>query len=205
LPTRTPGFGIVSGSVTLTAGVTRDAVQVAVQERVVGLEASTPPLRRGGREKTPAMRAMSYVLGAEGSDDGDVGGGSYWWWQSTEAKSARWVLSPLTGRPTRQMIRIILSFSAQFAHFSAHSARGGRAHSWPACVLGGGGGGTGRPPRLSPGPRGSGRAAGAWGPTRGGRRQGPPRTRSVAHKRSRFAMRSCPVGVRRGRGRGPSR
>ena len=46
-------------------------------------------------------------------------------------------LSPLTGRPTHRMIRIILSFSAQFAHFPAHSARGGRAHSWLACVLGG--------------------------------------------------------------------
>jgi hypothetical protein len=82
-------------------------------------------------------------------------------------------LSPQTGRPTRGMLRIILSFSAQFAHFSAHRARVG-AHSWLACVLGGGGGGaTSMRRRLSPWLRGSGRAAGVWGPTknRGGRAQ----------------------------------
>jgi hypothetical protein len=34
----------------------------------------------------------SFVLGAEGGDDGDVGDDGYWWWQLTEAKAAWWVV-----------------------------------------------------------------------------------------------------------------
>jgi hypothetical protein len=38
------------------------------------------------------LSSSSFVLGAEGSDDEDVGDDGYWWWQSTEANAARWVV-----------------------------------------------------------------------------------------------------------------
>ena len=61
----------------------RDAVQVAVQERVVNLESS---FEEGeAREDTDDD---SFVL----DEDEDVDGDGYWWWQSTEAKAARWVV-----------------------------------------------------------------------------------------------------------------
>jgi hypothetical protein len=61
----------------------RDAVQVAVQERVVNLEFS---FEEGeAREDTDDD---SFVL----DEDEDVDGNGYWWWQSTEAKAARWVV-----------------------------------------------------------------------------------------------------------------
>ena len=66
----------------------RDAVQVAVQERVVNLESSFAS-RRERREKTPADDD-SFVL--DGDEREDVDGDGYWWWQSTEAKAARWVV-----------------------------------------------------------------------------------------------------------------
>jgi hypothetical protein len=67
----------------------RDAVQVAVQERVVDLK-STSFEEGEAREDTGDD---SFVLGAEGSGgDEDVDGDGYWWWQSTEAKAARWVV-----------------------------------------------------------------------------------------------------------------
>jgi hypothetical protein len=65
----------------------RDAVQVAVQERVVDLESS---FEEG--EARAETGDESFVLGAEGSDDEDVDDDGYWWWQSTEAKAARWVV-----------------------------------------------------------------------------------------------------------------
>jgi hypothetical protein len=49
-------------------------------------------MRRGRPEETPATRALYFVLGAEGSDDEDVGDDGYWWWQSTEANAVRWVV-----------------------------------------------------------------------------------------------------------------
>ena len=61
----------------------RDAVQVAVQERVVNLESSSEEGEAG--EDTDDD---SFVL----DEDGDVDGDGYWWWQSTEAKAARWVV-----------------------------------------------------------------------------------------------------------------
>jgi hypothetical protein len=64
-----------------------DAVHVAVQQRVVGLE--YPSKEGGEREDTGDD---SFVLGAEGSDDEAIGDDGYWWWQSTEAKAARWVV-----------------------------------------------------------------------------------------------------------------
>ena len=61
----------------------RDAVQVAVQERVVNLESS---FEEGeAREDTDDD---SFVL----DEDEDVDGDGYCWWQSAEAKSARWVV-----------------------------------------------------------------------------------------------------------------
>ena len=61
----------------------RDAVQVAVQERVVNPESS---FEEGeAREDTDDD---SFVL----DEDEDVDGDGYWWWQSTEAKAARWVV-----------------------------------------------------------------------------------------------------------------
>ena len=63
----------------------RDAVQVAVQERVVNLESS---FEEGeAREDTDDD---SFVL--DGDEREDVDGDGYWWWQSTEAKAARWVV-----------------------------------------------------------------------------------------------------------------
>jgi hypothetical protein len=70
----------------------RDVAQVAVQERVMDLDSSS--LRRGRREKTPATRE-SFVLGAEGNDNKDVGDDGYWWWQMTEANAVRWVAPQL--------------------------------------------------------------------------------------------------------------
>jgi hypothetical protein len=62
----------------------RDAVQVAVQERVVNLESS---FEKGeAREDTDD----SFVL--DGDEREDVDGDGYWWWQSTEAKAVRWVV-----------------------------------------------------------------------------------------------------------------
>ena len=63
----------------------RDAVQVAVQERVVNLESS---FEEGEGEASEDTDDDSFVL----DEDEDVDGDGYWWWQSTEAKAARWVV-----------------------------------------------------------------------------------------------------------------
>jgi hypothetical protein len=51
---------------------------------VVVLGGSTPPRGNTGDE--------SFVLGAEGGDDEDVGDDGYWCWQSNEDNAARWVV-----------------------------------------------------------------------------------------------------------------
>jgi hypothetical protein len=60
-----------------------------VQERVVDLESSSKEAREDTDDE-------SLVLGAEGSDDEDVGDDGCWWWPAvdggTEAKAARWVV-----------------------------------------------------------------------------------------------------------------
>jgi hypothetical protein len=62
----------------------RDAVQVAVQKRVVDLESSFEE-----RETREGTGDESFVSGAEGSDDEDAGDDGYWWLQSTVTKAAR--------------------------------------------------------------------------------------------------------------------
>jgi hypothetical protein len=65
----------------------RDVAQVAVQERVMDLDSSSE--EGDAREDTGDE---SFVLGAEGSDDEDVGDDGYRWWQSTEGNAVRWVV-----------------------------------------------------------------------------------------------------------------
>jgi hypothetical protein len=67
----------------------RDAVQVAVQERVVNLGSSFEEGEAG--EDTDDTDDDVFVL----DEDEDVDGDGCWWWQSTEAKAARWVVPQL--------------------------------------------------------------------------------------------------------------
>jgi hypothetical protein len=60
----------------------RDAVQVAVQQRVAG--ADNADEADDGDE--------AFVPGTTAEADGEDSDG-YWWWQSTEARAAKWVVS----------------------------------------------------------------------------------------------------------------
>jgi hypothetical protein len=58
----------------------RDAVQVAVHQRVVGAD-----------NADEADDDEAFVPGTTAEADGEDSGG-YWWWQSTEVRAAKWVV-----------------------------------------------------------------------------------------------------------------